>query len=269
MGEVVSYQSRDVQTAAEMQTHVQRIQQVMQAVMKRDTHYGVIPYTDKPTLYKAGSEVLLTTFRVAVDPEVIDLSDDEHVRFRVIARGVHQTSGIVIGAGVGECSSAEEKYCWRDAICDEEFDDTDPDRRRVKYQKKRGGGHFTRKQIRTNPADVANTVLKMAKKRAQIDLTLTALAASDIFTQDVEDLPEGHQHMAGERTTKPATSAPQSNGGNGLATEKQIKLISVKLAQAECPVETFCEQFEISALEELAFGRVNEALEYIAEYAES
>ena len=45
-------------------------------------------------------------------------------------------------------------------------------------------------QVRTNPADIANTVLKMAKKRAQIDLTLTATAASDCFTQDVEDLPE-------------------------------------------------------------------------------
>src|SRR5690606_4613606 len=127
MGEVIQYEQHQVATAAEMQTHVQRIQQVMQAVMKKDTHYGTIPYTDKPTLYKAGSEVLLTAFRVAVDPEVQDLSDDEHVRFRVIARGVHQTSGVVIGAGVGECSSAEEKYCWRDAVCDEEYDDTDPD----------------------------------------------------------------------------------------------------------------------------------------------
>ena len=35
-----------------------------------------------------------------------------------------------------------------------------------------------------------NTVLKMAKKRAHVDAVLTATAASDIFTQDVEDMPE-------------------------------------------------------------------------------
>ena len=36
-------------------------------------------------------------------------------------------------------------------------------------------------------ADTYNTVLKMAKKRALVDATLTATAASDIFTQDLED----------------------------------------------------------------------------------
>jgi hypothetical protein len=41
-----------------------------------------------------------------------------------------------------------------------------------------------------NPADYYNTVLKMAKKRAHVDAVLTATAASDIFTQDVEDMPE-------------------------------------------------------------------------------
>ena len=33
-----------------------------------------------------------------------------------------------------------------------------------------------------------NTVLKMAKKRALVDAVLTATAASDIFTQDLEDI---------------------------------------------------------------------------------
>jgi hypothetical protein len=33
-------------------------------------------------------------------------------------------------------------------------------------------------------------VLKMAKKRAHVDAVLTATVASDIFTQDVEDMPE-------------------------------------------------------------------------------
>ena len=36
-------------------------------------------------------------------------------------------------------------------------------------------------------ADVYNTVLKMAKKRAHIDAMLTATAASDIFTQDLDE----------------------------------------------------------------------------------
>jgi len=38
--------------------------------------------------------------------------------------------------------------------------------------------------------DMANTVLKMAKKRAQIDGVLTVTAAFDVFSQGVEELKE-------------------------------------------------------------------------------
>ncbi|WP_418719751.1 hypothetical protein [Bilophila wadsworthia] len=41
-----------------------------------------------------------------------------------------------------------------------------------------------------NPADYYNTCLKMAKKRALVDAVLTCTAASDIFTQDIEDEPQ-------------------------------------------------------------------------------
>jgi peroxiredoxin family protein len=98
-------------------------------------------------------------------------------------------SGQFVGAGVGECSSQEDKYAWRAALCDDEYDDTPENRRRVKYSKYQGKVE-KKKQVRTNPADVANTILKMAKKRAQVDAVITCTAASDIFTQDIEDLPE-------------------------------------------------------------------------------
>jgi hypothetical protein len=41
-----------------------------------------------------------------------------------------------------------------------------------------------------NPADYYNTCWKMAKKRALVDAVLTVTAASDIFTQDVEEMVE-------------------------------------------------------------------------------
>lgn len=261
----------NAQTAAEIRAQVNRIQEVMKAVMVRDTHYGVIPGTPKPTLYKAGSEVLLTTFRVAVDPQVDDLSTHDEIRYRVTARGVHQTTGTVIGAGIGECSSNEEKYRWRNAVCQEEFDETPEDRKRVKWQKG-NQGPYKRQQIRTVPADVANTVLKMAKKRAQIDLTLTALAASDCFTQDIEDMPEELRETVSEDSSRPAPAqkpatrrpaAATSDQGGGMATEKQIKLIRVKLDNAGMSAEQLCGVFGIESVTQLPFAKVNEALAYI------
>lgn len=173
-------------TAGDVREHVNLIQEVMQAVMKKDTHYGVIPGCKQPSLYKAGSEVLLTTFRIAVSVHVEDLSTDDSIRYRVRTVGTHQGSGVVVGEGIGECSSNEEKYKWRKTYNKKEFEAAPETRRRIKYTK-----YGEDMQVRTEPADVANTVLKMAKKRAQVDLTLTATAASDIFTQDIEDLPDG------------------------------------------------------------------------------
>lgn len=176
-------------TAGDIRSNVNLVQEVMKSVMKRDTHYGTIPGCKQPSLYKAGSEVLLTTFRIAISLRVDDLSTDGEIRYRVFATGTHQLSGIIVGEGVGECSTGEEKYKWRKAVCVEEFDGTPENQRRIKYSKYNNKVDKVQ-QVKTQPADFANTVLKMAKKRAQIDLTLTATAASDIFTQDIEDIPE-------------------------------------------------------------------------------
>ena len=176
-------------TAMDMRAHVNLVQEVMQAVMQKDTHYGIIPGTKKPSLYKPGAEVLAATFRIAVSYRVDDLSTADDVRYRVVAIGTHQTSGIVLGEGMGECSSGEEKYKWRRAVCDKEFDMTPENRRRIKFGKYQGKVEETN-QVRTEPADQANTILKMACKRAQVAMTLNVTAASDIFTQDIEDLPE-------------------------------------------------------------------------------
>jgi hypothetical protein len=172
-------------TAVDVREHVNLVQEVMRAVMREGTHYGVIPGCKQPSLFKAGSEVLLSTFRIAVGVLVEDLSTPDCIRYRVRTVGTNQHSGVVVGEGIGECSSDEDKYRWRKAVSKAEFEAAPESRRRVKH-----GRDWTAMQVRTEPADVANTVLKMAKKRAQIDLTLTATAASDIFTQDIEDMPE-------------------------------------------------------------------------------
>lgn len=198
-----------VASADEIRAQVNLIQQVMKAVMKDGVHFGTIPGTPKPTLYKPGAEKILSTFRIAIDPVVEDLSTGDEARFRVHARATAQASGIFLGSGVGECSSGEEKYRWRGAICDQEWDEAAEDRRRNVW-KRRGKDVYQIKQVRTQPADVANTILKMAKKRAQIDVCLTVTAASDVFAQDIEDLPEElRETIAGEETAAAPIQPPQ------------------------------------------------------------
>lgn len=194
-------------TAADVRSHVNLIQQVMEGVMKADTHYGVIPGTKKPTLYKPGAEVLAATFRIAVSYRTEDLSTPECIRYRVTAIGTHQVTGIVMGEGIGECSSFEEKYKWRRAICEEEFEATPETHRRIKFGRYQGKVERT-KQVRCEAADQANTILKMAAKRAQVAMTLNVTAASDIFMQDIEDLPEHLLEEEAQAPPQPTTKQP-------------------------------------------------------------
>jgi hypothetical protein len=193
-------------TAGEIQNQVNVIQHVMKQVMKQNTHYGVIPGCKEPSLYKPGAEKIMATFRLSADPEVTDLSDEDQIRYQVKVRLI-SPSGVFVGAGIGECSSNEEKYKWRAAVCKEEFEETEPGRRREKWRKGyQGKPNWKMQQVRTEPADLANTILKMAKKRALIDAVLTATAASDCFTQDIEDLPP--EYIDGQEPQAPAENLP-------------------------------------------------------------
>lgn len=201
-------------TAAEIRAQVNLIQEVMKAVMKDGVHYGTIPGTDKPTLYKPGAEKVLMTFRIAAQHVIEDLSGPDEIRYRVTVRGVSQASGVTLGEGVGECSSNEEKYKWRRPVHENEYKAAPEDRRREKYT--RNGDVW--QQVRTEPADVANTILKMAHKRGLVAMTLVVTGASDVFTQDIEDLPEElRDAVAGE--TKPKMQAPQRKTTAPAATE--------------------------------------------------
>lgn len=203
---VIPQQQTRLVSAAEIRAQVNIVQEVMRAVMKENTHYGKIPGTPKPSLWKPGAEVLCATFRIAPRYEVEELSTEDVVRYRVICRGVHQTSGIVMGEGLGEASSGEEKYKWRKASCRREFDESPTDRKRTKFGYSRdNGGEYAINQIRTESADLANTILKMAAKRAQVAMALNVTAASDIFAQDIEDLPpELQEEFGSAREQAPA-----------------------------------------------------------------
>lgn len=219
------------QTALEIRSQVNRIQEVMEAVMKDGQHYGVIPGCgDKPTLLKPGAEKLMMTFRLAVEPEVEDLGDTYVRRYRVRTRVTSQMTGVFLGSGVGECSSDEEKYAWREAVCREEFDAVDPALRREKWKKGLSEPIF---QVHTNPADVANTILKMAKKRSLVDAILTVTAASDIFAQDYEDMPEelrtnGQPVEKHQRKKKAAPSNEMCVPNYGPDPGKPFSLVTVE-----------------------------------------
>lgn len=217
-------------TIANVVQQAKVIQEVMQAVMKENVHYGTIPGTDKPTLYKAGAEKLCLVFHIADEYRVEDLSTGpDAIRYRVTCTGRHQQTGVDMGSGIGEAQTGEEKYRWRKAVCKEEFDATPPNLRRTKYARGKGGSFYTIDQVRTEPADLANTVLKMAAKRAKMAMVLNVLAASDAFGQDLEDLDEAlREHLTADERESAAQvlRAECIAKVNAAMTEESLKTAS-------------------------------------------
>ncbi len=181
-----------------------RLAQIQKAVMTKDTDYGVIPGTQKPSLLKPGAEVLNKMARLVPSYEVNAMRGDgimaPPIHYRVTCR-LHRdnTENPVEYEGVGTCNSWEKKYRYRSA--GPPCPDCSFELRRSKHDdewycwKKKGGcgakfplGQFSAGGTTENadPYELDNTLLKMAKKRAHVDATLTAHAASGIFTQDVE-----------------------------------------------------------------------------------
>ncbi|MFW9821354.1 MAG: hypothetical protein ACFFE4_00370 [Candidatus Thorarchaeota archaeon] len=207
---------KKTQSVDDLKTQIILIQKALKEIMKKDVHYGTIPGCKKPCLYKPGAEYLLSLFRIAIEPEPQDLSTDDCIRYRVICRGKYIPTGLSLGAAIGECSSNEEKYKWRAAICKEEFDETPENRKRYKYQKDfRTQAIKQIPQVRTEPSDIANTILKMATKRAMVAFCLNITSASDVFDQDIEDLPDYFKNNDEKNTPiKPAMPTMISNPGN-------------------------------------------------------
>lgn len=195
--------------AATMGRQIQLIQRHMRENMKEGEHFGTVPGCgDKKALLKAGAEKLCFIFQFAPEFQV-DARDlpGGHREFNVTCRLIHRASGSLVAEGIGACSTMESKYrfrkaeqkcpqCGKEAIikgkkeygggwlcfgkrggCGAKFADGDPE---IENQNMGRVEH-------DNPADYFNTCLKMAKKRAHVDATLTGTAASDIFVQDIEE----------------------------------------------------------------------------------
>ena len=163
--------------AEDLVARTRKILEIKEKVMRENVHYGVIPGCRKPSLWKPGAEILCQGFRLA--PEFVTTSSqdlnhtikwekwdyDHREKVEGLTKGyfeydtqctlVHIPTGEVWARAVsGSCNNFEAKY------------------------------------RSLNPYDIKNTLEKMSEKRALVAAVLIGVGASDIFTQDLEDLPE-------------------------------------------------------------------------------
>jgi hypothetical protein len=156
-------QSSGAMSLKQVADRVNIVHQILEKVMLKGTHFGTVPGCgNRMVLLKPGADVLAMTFRLVPQFQVTKTElENGHREFDVTC-SMYSSDGTLLGQGVGSCSTMEKKYRYRNV-----------DGKRIEND---------------DIADVYNTVLKMAKKRAHIDATLTVTGAGDLFTQDlIED----------------------------------------------------------------------------------
>ncbi|MFP2897822.1 hypothetical protein [Corallococcus sp. 4LFB] len=213
--------------------------------MVAGTDFGVIPGTPKPTLLKPGAEKLVTLFRCTPKFTLMEkqsTQDFERGFFNYVfrCRIFSRDADAVVEEGFGSANSYESRYRWRNAArkcpaCGKEaiiqgkaeygggwlcFKKKDGCGAKFKADDKSITGQQVGRVENPDLPDMANTVLKMAKKRALVDASIALARCSDMFTQDVEDFggdapPEDYgpppvppQQSTGERRAT-ATTAPR------------------------------------------------------------
>jgi hypothetical protein len=205
-------------SAGELGQRLEVIEEAMDSAMKEGVDYGKVPGTDKPALFKPGSEKLSVLFKLDVQPRSTKTwGPGDHLTVETAATVYDIESGARIGFGEGLCTTREKKYgkrqqsrrcpaCGEEAIikgkeeygggwlcfykkggCGAKYEDGDP----VILDQSVG------EVVNPDLPDTWNTVVKMAEKRARVDAVLAVTGASAIFTQDLDEEAEGGTEAPG------------------------------------------------------------------------
>lgn len=285
---IVPYEQRiGALTVNDVRSQVNLIQHIMQEVMKKDEHYGVIPGTGtKPSLLKAGAEKLCLTFRLDPQYEITEKSEGKHLTITSKCTLYHIPSSQRFGSGMGSCSTKESKYAYRtgkrkcpecgaEQINKSKFPPKNNKQQPPGwycYAKNGGCGaefahddpaimnQVTGRIANEDIADQYNTVLKMANKRSLVAAVLNATAASDIFTQDIEDMPM--QSTGPERVITPEPEEDRSQEKLKVSPE-QIEAIHTALSESNLEIEALLTKAEITSVEEMPAEDAPKAITWI------
>lgn len=129
------------------------LEQIIHTALQPEVDYMILD-NRKFCLLKAGAEKLSDYYGYTIRYQLVQASANhvtEHALYIVKAILKSWQTGEDVAEGLGLASSQEEKYEGLDSM------------------------------------EVANTVLKMAKKRAYVDAVITAVGGSFLFTQDLEE----------------------------------------------------------------------------------
>ena len=221
-------------TIAEAKKRVSVLKKFVDELMVPGVDYGIVSGIDKPSLLKPGAEKLCDAFGFCKKVEIINRVEDWHhggiFHYEVRVSLLNRKTNTIECEGVGCCNSRESRY------------------------------------INQRGYDVANVILKIAKKRAFVDSILTVIRGSDLFTQDLEDTDWlwNKSQVKGEQ---------KKTDGNSPASMKQLSQIFSVVAVKKIPLEkvkaVMLEKYKVTESKKLNSLQSDEFLKYLRGLKES
>ncbi len=216
--------------------------------------YGIIPGTERPTLFKPGAANIIAAFGCHSEPTTLLSNLDVAGNFVAYEHRVdiiNNGTGGIVASGMGGCNSHEPKYRYRHEnpecpacglpnIRESNRGDGDP----FYCWKKTGGCGKTfsanhpvaelKPQRIENPdqLDLANTCMKMSIKRAEVDAALKLPGVARKFTQDLEDMGAGPTREDNpSQDSTPRSSGPVKTSNKNTRRRPAGDTITVDQAQ--------------------------------------
>lgn len=201
-------QEVDVKAVSETLSKVKALQATLKSILVEEHDYGKIKGCgDKPTLLKPGAEKILMALGITSSYELIEHTENFEGKgfFAYTVKCTLHKNGQKITEGLGHANSKEKKWAVESVFESELPEGTDKSllkKRKIETSR----GTFTKYEVDADANSKANTILKMAKKRSQIDAVLTVASLSEVFTQDFDDLPPEE-----EPSSKPTVDKVKEN----------------------------------------------------------
>lgn len=191
-GQDIDFIPRLALTVDDVHARLRELKRFIDGVFEEGVHYGKIPETDRPMIFKPGVELLLQIHSLGNRLETVKEIEDWEGGFfyyRIKAIIFDKRRGNDVCEGLGSCSSKETKYMIRWLFGNELPPGVEKDELKYKeYQRRDGSGIFRKYQWKNeNLADQQNTILKMAVARALRDAGLRATFCSSLFTDKGTD----------------------------------------------------------------------------------
>ncbi|MEG3065967.1 MULTISPECIES: hypothetical protein [Acetomicrobium] len=227
---------KDPRELAAALSKIGAFQDLIKTQLLEGRDYGAIPGAgDRKVLLKPGAEKITVLLGLRSRFEIVGKVEDFEAGFfaYMVRCSLVAANGETITEGLGQANTKERKYARQD------------------------------------PYTLANTVLKMARKRALVDAALTVGSLSDIFTQDLEDADLAAEVRKSQQTGAHLYASTVPLQGERMATENQRKAIfaiSRKMGVDEEFIrDCIKERYDIESTADLTMAQASELIDFLDE----